>query len=152
MIYRRMFGLPDWRLRARFHELDQMRRQMDRFFGVLSDGSLKKPGSGVFPAINLTENMDNYFLRAELPGVKAEDLDIQATGKNISISGERKIYDVEANAKYHRRERDAGKFSRIVSLPDYADSDTVEARLINGILTVVIPKKETAKPRQISIK
>ena len=82
MIYRRMFGLPDWRLRNRFHELDQMRRQMNRLFGSLTDDSLKKTGSGVFPAINLTENMDNFFLRAELPGVKSEDLDIQATGKN----------------------------------------------------------------------
>jgi HSP20 family protein len=152
MIYRRRFGLPDWRLRDRFHELEQMRRQMDRLFGALTDGSIKKTGSGVFPAINLMENMDNYYLRAELPGVKAEDLDIQTTGKNISISGERKIFDVEANAKYHRRERDAGKFSRIVGLPDYVDSDAVEASLINGILTVVIPKKENAKPRQISIK
>ncbi|MDH3719952.1 MAG: Hsp20/alpha crystallin family protein [Desulfobacteraceae bacterium] len=152
MIYRRMFGLPDWQLRDRFHELEQMRRQMDRLFGALTDGSTKKTGSGVFPAINLTESMDNYYLRAELSGVKAEDLDIQTTGKNISISGERKIFDVESNAKYHRRERDAGKFSRIVGLPDYVDSDAVEASLINGILTVVIPKKENAKPRQISIK
>lgn len=151
MIYRRIFGLPDRRLRRRVHELEQMRRKMDLLFGALTDGSLRT-GSGVFPAINLTENIDNYYLRAELPGVRAEDLDIQATGKNISISGERKTYDAGANAKYHRRERDTGKFSRIVALPDFVDSDAVEASLNNGILTVVIPKKETGKPRQVSIK
>jgi HSP20 family protein len=129
-----------------------MRRQVDRLFGTLTDGSLKRTGSNVFPAINLTENMDNYYLRAELPGVKAEDLDIQVTGRNISVSGERKIHDMDTNAKYHRRERDAGKFSRIVGLPDSVNSDEVEASLINGILTVVIPKKELVTPRQISIK
>ena len=152
MIYRRMFGIPDWRFRNRFHELEQMRQQVDRLFSTLTDGSVKKTVSGVFPAINLTENMENYYLRAELPGVKTEDLDIHVTGRNVSISGERKIHDVDTNAKFHRRERDAGKFSRIVDLPDYVNSDAVEASLINGILTVVIPKKETAKPRQITVK
>ena len=152
MIYRRMFGSPTWRWRDPFKELDRMKRQMDQIFGALTDETAQKGISGVFPAINLTEDVDNYYVRAELPGIKADDLDIQATVNNLSISGERKIPDLETTAKYHRREREAGKFSRIIGLPDYIDSDKVEADLNNGILTVVIPKKEAAKPRQISIK
>ena len=60
--------------------------------------------------------------------------------------------EVEPNAKFHRREREAGKFSRMIGLPDNIDPDAVDAALENGILTVVIPKKEAAKPRQITIK
>lgn len=152
MIYRRMFGLPTWRWRDQFNELDRMKRQMEQMFGALTGETARKGISGVFPSINLTEDVDNYYVRAELPGIKAEDLDIQATVNNLSISGERKIPDMETTAKYHRRERDGGKFSRIIGLPDNVDSDNVEASLNNGVLTVVIPKKEAAKPRQISIK
>jgi len=152
MIYRRLFGLPTWRLRSRFDELEHMRRQMDRIFGELNRGSAEKSISGVFPAINLTENTDNYYVRTELPGVQSQDLDIQATVNSLAISGERKIPEVEANAKYHRREREAGKFSRMIGLPDNINMDAVEAALENGILTIVIPKKEAAKPRQITIK
>ncbi len=152
MIYRRLFGLPTWRQRSRFDELENMRRQMDRIFGELNRGSVGKNISGVFPAINLTENMDNYYVCTELPGVQSENLDIQVTVNSLAISGERKIPEVELNAKYHRREREPGKFSRMISLPDNINPDAIEAALENGILTVVIPKKEAAKPRQITIK
>lgn len=152
MIYRRMFGLPTWKLKDQFEELERIRRKMDALFGSLTGGSFQKSRSGVFPPVNLTEDVNSYYLRAELPGVKAEDLDIQATGNNIAISGERKNLETESEAKYHRRERDKGKFSRVVSLPDYVNSEKVEARLVDGILTVTIPKTEAAKPRHISIK
>jgi HSP20 family protein len=102
--------------------------------------------------INLTEDKDSCFIRAELPGVKADELDIQATGNNIAISGERKIASETENARYHRREREAGTFSRMIGLPGDIDADRVEAKLENGILTVVIPKAEAAKPKQISVR
>jgi len=108
--------------------------------------------AGVFPAVNVTANRDNYFLRAELPGVVAADLDIQATGNTISVAGERKIAGVEESARYHRREREAGKFSRVVSLPDDIDSERVKANMTDGVLTVVVPKAEKGKPRQIAVK
>lgn len=152
MIYRRIFGLPTLKIKRRFNELEHMRQQMDQIFGELNRGSVEKSISNVFPAINSTENIDNYYIRSELPGVKAKDLDIQATVHGLSISGERKIPEVETNAKYHRREREAGKFSRMIGLPDNINPDKVEASLENGILTVVIPKKEAAKPRRITIK
>jgi HSP20 family protein len=79
-------------------------------------------------------------------------LDIQATGNTISLAGERKITGAEENARYHRREREAGKFSRVISLPDDIDADQVKANMTDGILTIVVPKAEKAKPRQISVK
>jgi HSP20 family protein len=102
--------------------------------------------------INLTEDKDAYYIRAELPGVKSDELDIQATGNTVSLSGERKIPEENNGAKYHRREREAGKFSRMVSLSTEIDPAKVDASLTNGILKVVLPKSELAKPRQITVK
>ena len=108
--------------------------------------------TGVFPSINLTEDPDRYYVRAELPGMKADALDIQVVGRNLTISGERKIESIGEEARYHRREREAGKFSRVLGLPGEIDAERVEAQLINGMLQIVIPKAAAAKPKQISIK
>jgi HSP20 family protein len=129
-----------------------MRRDMDRLFQGLTGAVSGEPGAGVFPLANVTEDKNNYYVRAELPGVKAEDLDISVTGENMSISGERKIPVEGEEARYHRRERNAGKFSRMLSLPGHIDTQKVEASCANGILTVVLPKAEAAKPKQISVK
>lgn len=150
MLTRRIFNYPSWGVGgSAFDDLYRMRRDMDRLFGALSDRPSARVSSGVFPAINLTEDKDNYYVRAELPGLSADELDIQVTGKNLSIAGERKI--ASEDAKYHRRERDAGKFSRIIGLPGEIDSGKVEAGLENGILKIAIPKAEAAKPKQITI-
>ena len=152
MLIRRFFDNPV-SYRNPFAELDRMRREMDMLSGNLSrTGPRHVFSAGVFPAINLTEDKDNYYIRAELPGLKADELDIQATGKSITISGERKIAAENNNARYHRREREAGRFSRIIELPGDIDSEKVEAGLSNGILTIKISKAEIAKPRQINIK
>lgn len=108
--------------------------------------------SGVFPAINLTENKDHYYVRAELPGMKSQEIDIQVAGRNLSISGERQIQSEGENARYHRREREAGKFSRIISLPDEINADKIDAHLLNGVLTVTVAKAEAVKPKQITVK
>jgi len=126
-----------------------MRQQLEQIF---DEAPGQNTSAGVFPLINLTEDGNNYYVRAELPGVKAEQLDIQATANNIAISGERKIAPESENSRYHRREREAGSFSRMIGLPGDINSGKVEARLDNGILTVVIPKAEAAKPKQITIK
>jgi HSP20 family protein len=125
---------------------------MDELYGALSGGTLPMPSAGVFPLINVTEDKENYYVRAELPGIKSDELDIQVTKDGISISGERKI-PVEGNGvKYHRREREAGKFSRLINLPGEVDVNKVEASRENGVLKVIIPKTEVAKPRQITVK
>ena len=150
MIYRRLFDFPTWRIRSPFGELERMRRQMDRLYDDAMTPH-RLPQAGVFPLVNLTENKDKYFVRAELPGVKADELDLQVTGNKLAISGERKITAEDESAKYHRREREAGTFSRMIGLPGEVDSDKVEAKLENGVLTVVVPKAEIAKPKQISV-
>ena len=151
MIYRRMFGIPAWNVKSPFNELERMRQQMDNFLSRVSDKGMPSLHAGVFPSINLTEDKDHYYLRAELPGIAAEDLDIQATGNNLSISGERKIAAEKDNVRYHRKEREEGKFSRAVSLPGDIDADGVSASLSNGILRVSVPKAEKAKPKQIAV-
>jgi HSP20 family protein len=128
-----------------------MRQQMDNLLNRVSDGGLPGLNAGVFPSINLTEDKDHYYIRAELPGVSADELNLQVTGNNLSISGERKIETEKDEVRYHRKEREAGKFSRAVSLPGDIDPDGVSGSLTNGILKVSVPKAEKAKPKQISI-
>jgi len=148
MIYRRFFNVPTYRFRSPWDELHRMRQQLDQVFDDAPD---QRASSGVFPLTNLTEDKDNYYVRAELPGVKGDELDIQIASNNLAISGERKIAAEEEGARYHRREREAGTFSRMIGLPGEVDTDKVDANLENGILTVVVPKAEIAKPKQISV-
>ena len=151
MIYRRFFNVPTWRFRSPLDELHRLRQQMEQLYDGTS-APYQPASAGVFPLINLTEDKDKYYIRAELPGVKGDELDIQVTENNLAISGERKIAAEEEGARYHRREREAGTFSRIIGLPGDINSDNVDAKLENGILTVVVSKAEAAKPKQISVK
>jgi HSP20 family protein len=100
----------------------------------------------------VTEDQDNYYVRAELPGVKTDELGISVTGDTLTLSGERKLPEESEKASYHRREREAGSFSRVISLPTRLDVDKVKALAEDGVLTVVLPKAESAKPRQIAVK
>ncbi len=152
MILRRPFYSPTWGLRNSFEDLERMRRQLDGMFGGWERRPSRVLGAGVFPLINLKEDRDNYSVRAELPGLKAEDINISVTGNNLSISGERKIASEGENVRYHRREREAGSFSRVIALPGEVDADKVEATHLDGILTVVIPKAEVTKPKQITVR
>lgn len=147
---RRMFDLPELSLRRQMEDFDRLRRQMELLGGRFM-GTTGLERSGVFPLINLSENKEAYFVRAELPGLKSDELDIQATGTTLSLSGERRIPEENGNAKYHRREREAGKFSRIISLGTEIDPEKVLAKMENGILTITLPKAEKAKPRQITV-
>lgn len=134
-----------------FGDLDRMRRDMDRLFQSLA-GPDRETSAGVFPLTNVTEDDHKYYVRAELPGMAAGDIDVSVTGDSISISGERKIPPEKKGTRYHRREREAGKFSRMIGLPDQIDTEKVEASCVDGILTVVVPKAEAAKPKQVTVK
>jgi len=152
MILRRISDWPTGGWRSPFEELERMKRQVDRLSEGFTGRLFGEPTAGVFPLINLTEDHDNYYVRAELPGIKAEDLDLSVTGNNLSIAGERKLLPEDENENYHRREREAGKFSRVISVPAQVDTTKVEAHSEDGILTVVLPKAESAKPKQITVK
>ena len=151
MIYRRFFNVPTWRFRSPVEELHRLRQQMEQMLESATTPQ-QREAAGVLPLINLTEGKDHYLVRAELPGVKGDELDIQVTANNLAISGERKIAAEDEGARYHRREREAGTFSRMIGLPDEVDTDKVDAKLENGILTVVISKAEITKPKQITVK
>ncbi|MDY6903137.1 MAG: Hsp20/alpha crystallin family protein [Thermodesulfobacteriota bacterium] len=152
MFTKNFFDFPAFRWRNDLDALGRVRRDLGRLMDNLEGGTYFSRSAGVFPPVNLTEAPDQYFLRAELPGVKAEDLDIQSMDNNITISGERKLPVEDANARFHRRERDAGSFSRAIKMPGHIDHDKINASLSNGILTITVPKAETAKPKQIQIK
>ncbi|NLA75291.1 MAG: Hsp20/alpha crystallin family protein [Deltaproteobacteria bacterium] len=144
---------PNWRALSNwspFDELNRIRREMDLLSDGISRGVAR--GAGVFPLINLTEDKDAYYIRAELPGMKADDIELSVNHDSITLSGERKIVNEDKNAKYHRRERESGKFNRILTLPGQVDIDKAEASNVNGVLAIRLPKSEAAKPRQITIK
>lgn len=153
MLPRGLLSFPGFGSANPFVEMERIRRQMDVLSGMFSRGLPSGRGlsAGVFPLINLTESKDNYHVRAELPGMKAGDLDIQVVQRNLTISGERKILSEGENVKYHRRERDAGKFSRVIVLPGEIETAKVEAKMVDGLLVVTMPKAEDVKPRQIAI-
>jgi HSP20 family protein len=153
MLLRRTASWPTWDWTSPFEEMERLRRQMELLSGGRAGERLwSTPAAGVFPLMNITEDKDNYYVRAELPGLNADDLELSVTGDTLSVSGERKIPAEDEKAQYHRRERDAGKFSRIVSLPAQLDTGKVEANCKDGVLTVTLPKAEEAKPRQIAVK
>lgn len=152
MFAQRMINFPSGDWQNPFAEMERMIQQMD----VLTKAMFGRPGmrlspTRVFPAVNITEDKDSFFVRAELPGIKTNEIDLQINGRNLTISGERIIRFEGENAKYHRREREAGKFSRVIGLPGDIDADSVEAKMINGVLTVEIPKSEISKPKQITV-
>jgi HSP20 family protein len=144
-------GFFGWH-RDPFSEMNRLRREMDRIFGDYAGGRGIAPAAGVFPALNMSEDDSNLYVRAELPGVAPEDIEMTTKENNLILKGERKIAPEGEKVSYHRRERDAGKFRRIISLPTRVDSDKVTAVCTNGVLTVTLPKAAEAKPRQITVK
>lgn len=151
MIYRTLFGTPSRRLGSSFADLEEMRRQMDRLFENFRSRPVGRAGAGVFPLVNITEDANAYYVSAELPGVKSADLDLSVTANQMTLAGERKISEEVGDVRYHRREREAGRFSRAIALPGDVDADQVKAKLVDGVLTVTVPKAQKAKPRQISV-
>jgi len=153
MIFRRVTGWPTWGGGWNpFGEIERIRQEMNRLQDAFARGLIGERAAGVFPMMNVTEDKDSFYVRAELPGIKAEELNISVTEDSLSVSGERKLLTEDQKATYHRREREAGSFSRMVTLPASIDPGKVEARCADGILTVVLPKAEIAKPKQIPVK
>ena len=107
--------------------------------------------AGVFPPINIFRNgSGDAVIRAEIPGVKPEQLSVTVERRRLTVSGER-TPEAPENGGYHRRERAWGKFSRSVELPADLDVDRAEATFRNGVMTLRLPRAEAAKPRHITI-
>lgn len=107
-------------------------------------------GRGIFPPINVFSDRDNYVVRLEVPGVAPEQIAVESQGRTLVISGTRDD-TLPEGASYHRHERNSGQFSRAIQFPDELDLGRAEASCRNGMLTIRIPKKEAAKPRQITV-
>lgn len=135
-----------------FADFDQLRREMMRLLDASADDTFTNLGSGVFPPINVTQDDDNFYLRAEVPGIKPSELSITAIRKRVSLAGKREIQPEHERVSYHRRERAEGSFNRTVTLPTEVDAARVDARYADGILTLTLPKAEQAKPRQITVR
>jgi len=135
-----------------FADFDQLRREMLRVFdAVTGSDSAREMSAGVFPPMNVTQDDNNFYVRAEMPGIKAKDLSISALRNRVSLSGKREIPPENERVSYHRKERAEGEFNRTVTLPGEIAADRVEARYTDGILALTLPKAEEAKPRQIPV-
>jgi len=138
-----------------FWHLSTLRDEIDRLFesplAEFSRGAQQFLG-GWMPAVDLYEDRDNVTVRAELPGMKREDIEISLHEGVLSISGERKEDNTYKDADVYRSERFTGRFQRAISLPAAVNADKVSASYADGILTVTLPKSEEAKPKQIQVK
>lgn len=125
----------------------EMSKLLDDFFGTPQYSR-----RAAFPALNAWETAGEYWVEAELPGLTMNDLELFIRGNELSIKGRRAEERPGGNTALHRQERGNGDFHRMLELPAEVDAKAVEATLKNGILTVKIPKAESAKPRKITVK
>lgn len=135
-----------------FADFDEVRREMLRLLDTVASDTFGDVVSGVFPPVNVTQDDDNFYLRAEVPGIKPDEVSISTVRNRVSLAGKREIQTEHERASYHRKERAEGSFNRTVTLPTEIDAERVDARYADGILTLTLPKAEEAKPRQITVR
>ena len=133
-----------------FADLENRRRELLRLFDA--GESFGDVAAGGFPPMNVTQDDNYFYVRAEVPGIRASDLSISAVRNRITIAGRREIPQEHERASYHRKERADGSFDRTVALPTEIDTERVDARYADGILTLKLAKIAEAKPRQITVK
>jgi HSP20 family protein len=136
-----------------FGRLTDLRDEIDRLFEVPLTELARSSQllSGWTPALDVYEDKDNIYVRAELPGMKKEEIDLSLHDGTLSISGERKSEEKFKGAEVYRAERFFGRFQRTVTLPTPVAADKVKAQYKDGILTVTLPKAEEAKPKHIDV-
>jgi HSP20 family protein len=135
-------------------ELSTLQNEMNRLFGTVFDAPAQTNGGTLrrwMPAMDLLETGDHFVLRADLPGLSEEDVNIEVEDRVLTVSGERKAEHTESKEGYQRVERAFGSFSRSLTLPEGVDAEAVSASFDKGVLEVQIPKPEERKPRKISI-
>ncbi len=139
-----------------FRELTTMRDVMDRFF---DEPFLRLPtlwerdSTAAQPlALDLVEETDKYIVKASVPGVKPEDVEVTLNNNVLTIKGETKEENEKKEGEYHMRERRYGSFYRSVTLPANVKAEKIEAVNENGVLTLTLPKAEEAKPKRIAVK
>jgi HSP20 family protein len=139
-----------------FQEMDMLRREFDQAFRGLGRNSIYPSflpgiGAGEYPRINLSEDENNYYVEALIPGVDPKDLDLNLMQGTLTLTGERK--ETEHNGRsWHRHERGAGKFMRTIELPNSVDGSKVDAEYRNGVLHITLAKPQSVKPKRISVR
>ncbi len=135
-------------------ELSSLQSEMNRLFNTVVDNPGATAGAPLrrwIPAMDLVEGTNEFVLRADLPGMKQEDVSIEFEDNVLTVSGERKSQHEERGEGFHRVERAFGSFSRTLTLPKGIDPEGISAGFEDGVLEVRIPKPEERKPRRISI-
>jgi HSP20 family protein len=133
-------------------EMMTLREAMDQLFNDAFTRPVGMKGGSVVPAIDLYQNNDEVVVKAALPGLKADDVQISVTADVLTLRGEFKQENEQKDATYHIREQRYGSFERSVMLPSKVQSDKAKADFENGVLTITLPKAESVKPRTVSIK
>lgn len=140
------FALP------RFRGLESLREEMNRLFdgtaGFARSGGLI---SGWNPLLDVTQDNENIYVKAELPGLKKDEINLSLHEGVLTLSGERHEESKKEDEKVFREERIFGRFSRSITLPSMVDPEGIKATYRDGILTVQLPKAEEAKPKQIKV-
>ena len=131
-----------------FEAFADLEREFDR---LLQSAAQAARVGRLFPPLNLYELPDRFVLLAQIPGVKAEELDLQVADRQLTLRGERKLPDGVSETQFRRRERIGGHWERTVSLPDRVDEDAIEAEFRNGLLVLQLPKLQAAASRQIDV-
>src|SRR4051794_14172233 len=140
-------------------EINTIQSEMNRLFNTLFE-SPSQAGNGTsggsalrrwIPAMDLVETEDDFALRADLPGLSEQDVNIELEDNVLTISGERKAAREERKEGYYRVERPSGAFARSLTLPEGIDPDRVRASFDRGVLEVRVPKPEQRKPRKVTI-
>jgi HSP20 family protein len=134
-------------IREPFAQMYDLQRAMNRLFNDSLRGAETRTG---YPLVNIAETDNELVVEAEIPGITIEDVRLTVVGDHLSITGERKSDEIK-DAKCYLNERSFGQFQRVIELPVAIDSAKIKATYRNGVLKVVLPKAEAAKPKQIKV-
>lgn len=135
-----------------FREMMSLRSAMDRLFDNAFYGSpFDMAAFSEELPLDVAETADEFVVKASLPGFKPDDIEINFSGKTLTIKGEYKAEEEKEDLHYHLRERRYGSFNRSVTLPTAVKADAIEARYEAGVLTLKLPKTEEVKPKRITI-
>jgi HSP20 family protein len=133
-------------------EMMTLREAMDQLFDDAFTHPLSFSGVSAAPAIDMYQTDDEVVVKATLPGLKPEDVDITVTGETLTLRGEYKQEDEKKNAHYHIREHRSGSFERSLLLPTDVKADKAKADFEDGVLTISMPIAEEVKPKTIAVK
>ena len=140
-------------LRSAQDEMAQMSPMLAHALGLhAQQGSDRSTTTAWAPALDISERKDAYLVTVELPGIKPEDLDITMEDGLLTIQGERQFAQESSEQQFHRVERRYGAFRRSITLPAQVQAERIEASFDNGVLQIMVPKMEEAKPKRIQVR